>query len=122
MAPAFGDREMSNILKLTAVVTSVDIGTPVECADTPLLGGAGREAKLLVPDLPITSTVKLQGAGRQADDAAPAEDSTEWSDIVTLTSASDKEQQIVLPRWIRWNTTVLDADGPDVKVFIEGVQ
>jgi hypothetical protein len=53
---------MSNILKIAAVVTSVAKGAALALNGTPLLGGAGREAKYSIPDLPLTSTVKLQGA------------------------------------------------------------
>lgn len=115
---------MSNILEITAVVTSVDIGTPQACDTTPLLGGSGREAKLSIPVLPLTSTVKLQGAPLidASTGIAPVEGSDLWEDIVTITSTSGQVQQIELPEQIRWNTTVLDADGPDVKLYLEGVQ
>ena len=114
---------MSNILKIAAVVTSVDIGAPVALTTTPLLGGAGREAKYQLAALPLTSTVLLQGAAKDADGAAPEEASTDWTTLLTLTSASDLVGQIDdLPDFIRWNTTVLDADGPDVVIYLEGVQ
>lgn len=118
---------MSNKLKIDAVVTSVDIGTPIALNTTPLLGGAGREAKYSIPVLPLTSTVKLQGASKVSSDGlashVPDEDSTDWTDLLTITSASDHEGEIAdLPDYIRWNTTVLDADGPNVAIFLEGVQ
>jgi hypothetical protein len=116
---------MSNIYELQAVVTSVDIGTPVAMDDTPLLGGWGREAKYHIPVLPLTSTVLIQGAPKIDPDTgiAPVEGSSLWETLLTLTSASDQDGQIDdLPYWIRWNTTVLDADGPDVKLILEGVQ
>lgn len=114
----------SNILEIQAVVTSVDIGTPVALDETPLLGGYGREGKYSIPVLPLTSTVKLQGAGNDPDTGImPVEGSDLWEDLLTITSASDQVGQINdLPKYIRWNTTVLDADGPDVKVYLEGVQ
>jgi hypothetical protein len=114
-----------NTLKITAVVTSVDIGTPVELDETPLLGGAGREAKYqFVSALPITSTVLIQGAGIDPDTMEmPVEGSGLWETLLTLTSASDLAGEIAdLPQFIRWNTTVLDADGPDIELLLEGVQ
>lgn len=114
---------MPMILEISAVVTSVDIGTPQALDQTPLLGGQGRNAILHIPTLPITSTVKLQGAGIDpTTGAAPVEGSSDWTDIVTITSASDPVQEIELPQFIRWNTTVLDADGPNVGMYLEGVQ
>lgn len=113
---------MSMILEINAVVTPVDIGTPQSLDATPLLGGQGRNAILHVPELPITSTVLLQGAGKDADGAAPAEDSEDWETLATITSVSDPLQEIELPDFIRWNTTVLDADGPNVRMYLEGVQ
>lgn len=111
-----------NLLELNAVVTSVDIGAPVTLNTTPLLGGEGKEALLRVPARPITATVLLQGAYRTQSGAAPAEDSPAWTTIATLTSASDSVQQIELPFYLRWNTTVADADGPAVAIYLEGVQ
>ena len=112
---------MSKVQKLTAVVTSVDIGTPVALDATPLLGGAGKMGVLRIPVLPLTSTVKVQGAPKIDPDTgiAPVEGSSAWEDLATITSASDQVQEIELPDLIRWNTTVLDADGPDVDLFIE---
>lgn len=112
---------MTMQIKLTAVVTSVDIGTPVELNASPFMGGAGRNALVKIPVLPLTSTVKLQGAGNSGD-GIPAEGSSDWTDILTLTSASERQYEISLPQYIRWNTTVLDADGPDVNIYLEGVQ
>lgn len=113
---------MTMLKKITAVVTSVDIGTPETLNSTPFMGGQGRKATLNIPVLPLTSTIKLQGAPKNDTGAAPAEDSADWTDIVTITSASDQLQEIELPDYIRWNVTVLDADGPDVDLFLYGVQ
>jgi hypothetical protein len=112
---------MSMLKTITAVVTAVDIGTPVECATTPNL--TGRKVIRRLRALPLTSTVKLQGAPRDpGTKQAPAEDSTAWTDIETLTSASAIVGEITLPDFIRWNCTVLDADGPNVVIDLEGVQ
>lgn len=115
---------MPNIIEITAVVTSVDIGTPQEFMATPLLGGAGREALIHCPVLPLTSTVLIQGA--PAIDAstgiAPVEGSSLWTTRATFTSSADQIQQIEIDELMRWNTTVLDADGPDVKFVVQGVQ
>ncbi len=112
---------MSQSQKIQAVVTSVDIGTPIALAATPLLGGAGRNGILRCPVLPLTSTVKIQGAPLIDVDTgvAPAEDSDKWADLATVTSTSEHQSEIVLPDFIRWNTTVLDADGPDVFFYVE---
>ncbi len=108
---------------LNAVVTSVDIGTPVELDETPFLGGQNRNALLRLRALPLTSTVLVQGAGRDpGTKEVPAEDSAAWTTIATLTSASPIVQEILLPEFIRWNTTVLDEDGPNVVIDLEGVQ
>lgn len=114
---------MSKLLKITAVVTAVDIGPPIKLNTTSLQGGQGREALLHIPQAMLTATVKLQGAPAQADGNAPEEASTEWTDVVTLTSASDVIQMVEdLPYWIRWNTTVLDADGPNIPIYLIGQQ
>lgn len=114
---------MSNILKLTADVETVNNGAAVHLNTTPLAGGAGREAKYSIPALPITSTVLVQGHGALADKGTPATDSASWETILTITSASDAVGEIEdLPEWVRLRTSVLDADGPDVAVYLEGVQ
>lgn len=111
------------LIELTAVVTAVDIGAPVALDETPLLGGQGREGLLRLGSLPITSVILIEGHPATADKSTPAEDSEDWETIATLNSSSDPQQLINdLPAWIRWNTTTLDADGPDVKVYVEGVQ
>lgn len=115
---------MSNILEINVVVTSTDIGTPQACAVTPLLGGAGREALVKIPVLPLTSVFELQGA--PAIDAStgdePEEASDLWETLATISSTSDQIQEIELPELIRWETTTADGDGPNVKVYLEGVQ
>ena len=111
---------MSNIQKIEAVVTSVDIGPAISLGKTPLLGGAGREAKYSLPTALLTATVLIQGNNAIEE---PLEADAGWATLLTLTSASDLAGEIAdLPRWIRWNTTVLDADGPNVELYLEGVQ
>lgn len=113
---------MPNILKLTAVVTAVDILTPVRLNKTPLLGGDGREAKYSIPTLPLTSVFKLQGHPSQSA-TEPAEADTGWADIATINATAAQAGEIAdLPGWIRVNVTTADADGPDVAVYLEGVQ
>lgn len=115
---------MENILKLTVVVTSVDIGTPVELDETPLLGGQGRKAILRMPVNTVTGVFKLQGNSRDPDTkAVPAEDDSGWTDILSVAAATTvPTQEIELPEFIRWNVTTADADGPDVLVYLEGIQ
>lgn len=112
---------MSNLKTLTVDVTAVDIGTPERLNVTPLQGGQGREAMYHVPVLPLTSVFKLQGHDSPEADA-PAENDAGWYDLATIDKDSEKMGEIRLPAWIRWNTTTLDADGPDVLVYLEGVQ
>ena len=108
-------------LKITVDVTTVNKGDGVALDRTPLLGGQGREARYRIPVLPLTSTFKLQGAPRTANGGIPAAADTSWTDLVTVTSASEVEGIIDdLPECIRYSTTVLDADGPDVLVYLEG--
>lgn len=119
---------MTNLVKLTVDVTTVNIGTPVLLNKTPLAGGAGRTAICHLHDLPITSTFKIQGHnGRGTENAdgtfdPPAEADTGWFDIATVDSTSDRVTEIELPLWVRVNTTVLDADGPDVVATLEGIK
>lgn len=113
---------MTMQIKLTAVVTAVDIGTPVAMDATPFLGGKGRNAILSIPTLPGTSTVLIQGAPKTSTGAEPVEGDASWTTLATLTSASEKQFEIELPDFIRWNTTVLHAAAPNVIVYIEGVQ
>ena len=119
----------SSLLAIAAVVTTVDIGTPVALNATPLLGSAGaanggRKCKMRIPVLPLTSTCKIQTAPRidPTTGIAPAEDSAFWTDLATLTSTSAQIQEVTPDYYVRWNTTVLDADGPNVNVYLEGVQ
>lgn len=111
---------MSMQQKITAVVTSVAIGTPIELNATPFMGGAGRNAIVRIPVLPTTSTVLLQGAGNSGD-GVPASGSAEWTTLLTLTSASERQYEIAIPQYIRWRTTVLAA-APNVEIYLEGVQ
>lgn len=114
---------MSNIVKIAADVTTVNKGDAIALNKTPLLGGWGREGIINIPVLPLTSTVKLQGAPAAATGEAPDAASTDWADLLTITSASEQVQQIDdLPEYIRYSTTVLDADGPAVNLYLEGVQ
>ena len=114
---------MSNILKLTADVTAVDILTPVALNTTPLLGGAGREAILDIPVLPLTGVFSIEGAPTDPDTGTvPIEGSALWTEIVEIDASSDQKQQIELPDWIRINVTTADGDGPDVPCYLEGVQ
>jgi len=112
---------MANNIRLTASVATVNISTPVALNKTHLLGGQGKEGYLRIASaLPITSTVLVQGAPTAlATHAVPASNSTDWTTLLTLTSASPTQQIINdLPEWIRLNTTVLDADGPDLEIFL----
>lgn len=113
---------MTILSKLLAVVTSVDIGVPVAMDATPLLGGKGRNATFEAPVAPLTSTVKLQGAYKDSTGGMPAEGDAAWYDIHEFTATSDLMGEFELPDYVRWNTTVLDADGPDLDIFIRGVQ
>jgi hypothetical protein len=113
---------MPNILKITTVVTAQDILNVTTLNTTPLQGGFGREAILRCPVLPLTSEIKVQGAGRTDSGDPPAEESDAWTDIVTLSSSSPHEQEIELPLYLRMNVTTADADGPDVTVYLEGIQ
>jgi hypothetical protein len=121
---------MSNIKKLVIDVTAVDIGTPLHLNETPLAGGEGREAKYQLNALPLTSVIAIQGNNKQgtavgtgASYTPPAENDTGWETILTLNSASDRVGEIPdLPRWLRASVTTADADGPDVILFLEGVQ
>lgn len=113
---------MPNILKLTADVTAVDILAPVRLSKTPLLGGAGRECKYSIPTLPLTGVFKLQGHPSPGAET-PAEGDAGWADIATIDANADQAGEIAdLPGWIRINVTTADADGPDVAVYLEGVQ
>ena len=114
---------MSNITAITADVTTVNAGDAIPLNKTPLLGGHGREAKYSIPDLPLTATVKLQGAPATAAGGVPASNDPAWADLLTITSASPQAGELPdLPEFIRYSTTVLDADGPAVSIYLEGVQ
>lgn len=107
--------------KIVADVTTVNKGAAIALNSTPLLGGAGKRGILRCPVLPLTSTVLIQGAPLRdpATNAAPAAASALWTTIATITSASEEQQEIDLPANIRYNTTVLDADGPNVNFYVE---
>ena len=112
---------MSILQTLTAVVTSVDIGAPVDSGKTQF--GNGRNAILFLPTAILTSTVLVQTAPVNPNTkAVPAEDSDLWTTVATLTSADPAMQEVTgLQRFLRWNTTVLDADGPNVAIHLIGV-
>lgn len=119
-----------NIKKLTISVATAEIGTPLHLNETPLAGGQGREAKYQLNAAPITGVVELQGSdaigtpvGSGASYDPPAEDDDSWTTIMTLDSDSELVGEIEdLPRWLRASTTTADADGPDVILYLEGVQ
>lgn len=114
---------MPNIQSIPADVTTVNNGAAIALNKTPLLGGQGREAKYSIPVLPLTSTVKLQGAPATASGGVPAANDPNWADLLTITSASAQVGELAdLPEFIRYSTTVLDADGPVVTIYLEGVQ
>lgn len=111
------------LIELAANVQTVNNGAAVALDESPLLGGQGREGLLRLPVLPLTSTVLIQGHPAMADKSTPLEASTDWTTLATLTSASDQVQRIAdLPDWVRYRTSVLDADGPVVNVYLEGEQ
>lgn len=113
---------MLNFQKITADVTTVNKGSAIRLDETPLMGGKGRKAILHCPVLPLTSTVKIQGAPFIDADTgvAPVAGSSLWTDIATFTSSSEQEQEIEIPELIRYSTTVLDADGPNVLFYVKG--
>lgn len=121
---------MPNIKKLEIDVTATDIGTPIHLNETPLAGGEGREAKYQLGALPLTSVIELQGNDKQgtavgtgASYDPPEEEDDGWETILTLDSSSDRIGEIAdLPRWLRAEVTTADGDGPDVVVYLEGVQ
>jgi hypothetical protein len=110
------------IYTITADVTAVDVGAPILLNTSPHMGGQGRSAIAHCAVLPVTSTLLLEGHPVTADGQPPADDSDDWATVATFTSTALQLQEIELPYYIRWSTTVLDADGPDVKVYLEGVQ
>jgi hypothetical protein len=113
---------MSMVKKITCVVTAADI-LGVEKLDTsPFMGGQGRKAILNIPVLPLTSVIELQGHPITEDGLEPAEASTSWATIATLNSSSEQVQEIELPQYIRYEITTADVDGPDVLLYLEGVQ
>lgn len=115
---------MASIQKITTDVTTVNKGAGIALSVTPLLGSASRKCKYRIPTLPLTSTVLIQTAPRvdSSTGAAPAAASTLWTTLLTLTSASEMFGEVTPDYWVRYNTTVLDADGPAVLVYLEGVQ
>lgn len=114
-----------NLLTIEADVTTVNVGDPIKLDKTPLAGGHGREAKVHVPVLPITSVVELQGHGVTEDNnqTAPDAGSSGWDTLATIEDDTPHIFELAdLPSWIRYSTTTLDADGPDVNIVLEGVQ
>lgn len=114
-----------NLLTIEADVTTVNVGDPIKLDKTPLAGGYGREAKVHVPTRPLTSVVELQGHGFTEDNnqTAPAGDSAGWQTLATIEDDTPQVFELAgLPAWIRYSTTTLDADGPDVLITLEGVQ
>lgn len=113
---------MSMLKTITAVVTAADILGVEELSTTPFSGGHGRKAILNVPTLPLTGVIELQGHPVTADGLAPAEASTGWALIAEIDSTSVHMQEIELPVWIRYEITTADVDGPDVPLYLEGIQ
>lgn len=124
---------MSNIIKIVADVTTANIGDPIFLGRTPHGGGAGRECKYQVLAPTLTAVVEIQGHNGHGEGGAfgeidpPAEDDSGWFTVLTFGAGEpaleDRSGEIAdLPRWIRYETTTLDADGPDVVVVLEGVQ
>ena len=123
---------MSNIINLTLPTTAVDIGDPVFLGRTPHGGGAGREAKYSVQALPTgTAVTLLQGhnghgtGGAFGEITPPAESDPGWYTVLTINASAPANlvgEIADLPRWVRLNTTTLQAGSPTVRVAIEGVQ
>jgi hypothetical protein len=113
---------MTMLTSFTAVVTSVANGSIVKLNTTPFRGGNGRKAILRCPVLPLTSTVLIQGHPVTADGLPPDAGSSGWTTVATFTSAAAHNQEVALPDYARWRTSVLDDDGPNVVVYLEGVQ
>lgn len=103
-------------------LTGTAIGPAVDLSQTPWgPGGAGRNGTVVLNDAPGgAATVKIQGHPGLADKTVPASGDAGWYDILTLVAASPKEQEIALPRYIRYNITVLGTG--TLNAFVRGVQ
>lgn len=86
----------------------------VSLGKTPLLGGQGRNgiAHVQTP----AAGVMIQGHDAPGN-SAPASGDSGWYNLLTMATTSAKQQEIVLPRWIRRGA----AGGTD-PIVIEGVQ
>lgn len=113
---------MSKVM-LLSLASALDItATGAQAAKllnvTPFVGGRGRSAILsLAGAVGGSGVVKIQGA---STDIHTTPGTSDWSDIVSLTSASPLTQEIELPQWIRVNVTT--AGTGTVTINCEGVQ
>jgi len=110
---------MPNIVNIPVPATTT-AGAGVALNKTPLLGGQGREGKLLLPSGGLgAGVVQLQGAPKPASGGAPA--TGDYSTIMTLNSTSAPMVEIPdLPDYIRANVTTAPAAATNL--VLEGVQ
>lgn len=114
---------MTMLKRITADVTTVNIGTPEAMNATPHLGGKGRNAILEQLTPTITAVLLIEGAPKDASGNEPAEDDESWTTIMTVGAAAAPQKiEFELPDFVRYNVTTLDSDGPDVDFLIHGVQ
>lgn len=101
-------------------ITATGAKTPVALTATPFLGGQGRSGLLsLQAAVGGSGSIKVQG-NDSVEATVPAEADAGWYDIVTLTSASQLEQEIEFPRYIRLN--VATAGTGTLSATLHGTQ
>lgn len=114
---------MSMLKSVTANVQTVNKGAGVAFNASPFT--PGKNCTVAPVAIPLTSVVNLETAPRfdPATGTTPAAASALWTVLHTYNSSSTLEPLEVTPDyWVRYNTTTLDADGPDVKFIFRGVQ
>lgn len=114
---------MPNLLKIASglSLTATGASTAYRLAQTPLLGGEGREGKLTL-DTAVGGSGVVAVQGHPSTSAtAPASGDAGWTTILTLNSSSSLFQEILdLPKWIRLNVTT--AGTGTLTATLEGVQ
>lgn len=113
-------KAMTLALATALDITSTGAQTPILCNKSPFAGGQGKNAFLaLKAAIGGSGVVKIQG-NPTAGPTAPGSSDANWTDIVSLTSASDLRQEIEVPLWIRVNVTT--AGTGTATLDLEGVQ
>lgn len=92
---------MKTLILAEGVTSAAAAQAAVEPLATPFLAGRDVVAEILPQGVTGTPTFKIQGS----------DDNTTWVDLLTSTSLGAKKGNVILRRYMRFNTTVAGTGG-----------